>query len=360
MDDPRDRVTETAFRIAPELLGARLATPKRRALALLLDLMLAATLAELGGGFFVGIVAAVLFFRLVMRSGRSRPLRRVGRSVVALFGAIFIFGLAVVLTRGDGTSPSDSPGRWDWSDSAAVSQALSEIERKYVPPDRRLDALLPTEVAAMLESFTATPPDTLSPEGRVAAAAALHAFGDAFAARDSVALDSLHATVRDLVAGAELHRRAQAITTLETRLGRLKKENERLTEEVEHPSFLRSLKALAADFGLSLGWFGLYFTLVPAWWDGYTPGKRLFRIRVYRLDGRPMTLWAAFERFGGYAAGLATGLLGFAQVFWDPNRQGIHDKISGTVVVRMKDARTVLRIPDSTGPLEPDKLPRPR
>ena len=47
-----------------------------------------------------------------------------------------------------------------------------------------------------------------------------------------------------------------------------------------------------------------------------------------------MTWWAAFERAGGYAAGFATGLLGFAQVYWDANRQCIHDRISGTVVVQ--------------------------
>jgi len=27
-------------------------------------------------------------------------------------------------------------------------------------------------------------------------------------------------------------------------------------------------------------------------------------------------------------------LLGFAQVYWDANRQAIHDRIAGTVVVR--------------------------
>ena len=36
---------------------------------------------------------------------------------------------------------------------------------------------------------------------------------------------------------------------------------------------------------------------------------------------------------GGYAAGFATVLPGFAQVFWDANRQGIHDRIVGTVVI---------------------------
>ena len=64
-----------------------------------------------------------------------------------------------------------------------------------------------------------------------------------------------------------------------------------------------------------------------------TPGKRALRIRVVRLDGNPVSWWHAFERAGGYAAGLATGTLGFAQIYWDPNRQGIHDKVAGTVVI---------------------------
>jgi uncharacterized RDD family membrane protein YckC len=55
-------------------------------------------------------------------------------------------------------------------------------------------------------------------------------------------------------------------------------------------------------------------------------------MRVLRLDGGAITWWVAFERAGGYAAGLATGLLGFAQVMWDANRQAIHDRIVGTVV----------------------------
>jgi uncharacterized RDD family membrane protein YckC len=79
---------------------------------------------------------------------------------------------------------------------------------------------------------------------------------------------------------------------------------------------------------------GLYFTATVALWQGRTPGKRLLHIRVVRLNGKPIGWWAAFERFGGYAAGVATGLLGFAQIFWDKNRQAIHDKIAETAVVR--------------------------
>jgi len=35
-----------------------------------------------------------------------------------------------------------------------------------------------------------------------------------------------------------------------------------------------------------------------------------------------------------YAASVVTGLTGFLQIFWDSNRQGLHDKVASTVVVR--------------------------
>jgi len=70
------------------------------------------------------------------------------------------------------------------------------------------------------------------------------------------------------------------------------------------------------------------------WMKGQTPGKRAMGLRVVRLDGQPITGWHAFERAGGYAAGIATGTLGFLQIYWDANRQAIHDKVAGTVVIQ--------------------------
>jgi len=93
------------------------------------------------------------------------------------------------------------------------------------------------------------------------------------------------------------------------------------------------LLGLIDDLGFGLGWASLYLTVALSAWKGQTVGKRIMRIRVLRLDGQPITWWTAFERAGGYAAGFATGLLGFAQILWDANRQGIHDRIVGTVVV---------------------------
>ena len=46
-------------------------------------------------------------------------------------------------------------------------------------------------------------------------------------------------------------------------------------------------------------------------------------------------VWIAFERFGGYAASATLGLLGFLQILWDRNRQGLHDKAAGTAVLRV-------------------------
>ena len=85
--------------------------------------------------------------------------------------------------------------------------------------------------------------------------------------------------------------------------------------------------------GLGVGWAMLYFTLLPYYWNGQTVGKRLLRLRVVELTGKPMTLLHCLGRYGGYAAGMATGMFGFAQVFWDVNRQAIQDKIAHTVVL---------------------------
>ncbi|MDT8340111.1 MAG: RDD family protein [Longimicrobiales bacterium] len=97
--------------------------------------------------------------------------------------------------------------------------------------------------------------------------------------------------------------------------------------------FAALLRDIWEETGSAVGIWSLYFTAVVTLSNGYTPGKRALGIRVVRLDGEPFTWWTAFERAGGYAAGFATGLLGFAQVFWDPNRQCVHDRIVGTAVV---------------------------
>lgn len=91
------------------------------------------------------------------------------------------------------------------------------------------------------------------------------------------------------------------------------------------------------NLGVSVGWAMVYFTLALYWMRGQTPGKKIMGLRVVELTGRPLTLILCFSRYGGYAAGLATGGFGFVQLLWDPNRQTIQDKIAHTVVVNAKE-----------------------
>jgi len=103
------------------------------------------------------------------------------------------------------------------------------------------------------------------------------------------------------------------------------------------------LKLWADEVGLGLGWAIAYFALLPVWWNGQTLGKRLFGLRIVELTGKPITVMHAFKRYGGYAAGMATGMFGFAQIFWDRNRQAIQDKTAHTVVVDERRARKLAR-----------------
>jgi hypothetical protein len=96
------------------------------------------------------------------------------------------------------------------------------------------------------------------------------------------------------------------------------------------------LDELVEAVGASFGWGIVYFSLLPAWWGGQTVGKKLFGLKVVELTGKPMTVMLSLRRYGGYAAGLATGGLGFVGLLWDANRQALHDKAAHTVVIDLR------------------------
>ena len=61
-----------------------------------------------------------------------------------------------------------------------------------------------------------------------------------------------------------------------------------------------------------------------------------FPVQIYTEKEREKISSLQNGRYGGYGAGLATGLMGFLQIYWDPNRQAIQDKISETLVVDIR------------------------
>ena len=79
------------------------------------------------------------------------------------------------------------------------------------------------------------------------------------------------------------------------RIAELEEQIDKLEDDVERARRRsRGLRAWVADslhdIGAGLGWGIVYFSLLPAWWQGQTLGKKLLRLRVVELSGQPLTV----------------------------------------------------------------------
>lgn len=93
--------------------------------------------------------------------------------------------------------------------------------------------------------------------------------------------------------------------------------------DVNRPEVMQQYNYIAV-----LVWFGITVVMVGLF--GFTPGKALLGLRVMRIDGKAMvTPLRAIPRT------LLTGLL-LPPAFADADGRGLHDKITGTVVVRTR------------------------
>ena len=70
-------------------------------------------------------------------------------------------------------------------------------------------------------------------------------------------------------------------------------------------------------------------------WKGTTIGGIVLKLQVVRYDGGPLTFPVALVRGLAAAFSAFVLLLGFFWIGWDRDKQGWHDKIAGTVVVRL-------------------------
>lgn len=192
----------------------------------------------------------------------------------------------------------------------------------YASVDDALLALAPERPAAQ-----ARPQDGAGDAGELAEAA-LAVVGTA--AEAGPAAD---AAAQRLEQKAQRHK----IKVLEERLQQLEQERE-LDPRAR-------LRRWVDEVGLNLAWALAYFVMWPLVWPGQTPGKRLLGLQVVELTGKPARLMLNLRRYGGYAAGMATGGMGFLQIFWDANRQAIQDKAAHTAVIDLRNPGR-LRLPD--------------
>jgi len=85
--------------------------------------------------------------------------------------------------------------------------------------------------------------------------------------------------------------------------------------------------------------FWLYYWLFTGL-KGQTPGKMALGIRVVDEQGnKPGLERAALREIAGRLVSSVTFLLGFLWIIWDGRRQGWHDKIARTFVVRAASGR---------------------
>jgi uncharacterized RDD family membrane protein YckC len=70
-------------------------------------------------------------------------------------------------------------------------------------------------------------------------------------------------------------------------------------------------------------------------WKNTTIGGIVLGLKVTRVDGQPVTFTVALIRSLAAAFSVVVLFLGFLWIAWDPEKQGWHDRIAGTVVVRL-------------------------
>lgn len=87
------------------------------------------------------------------------------------------------------------------------------------------------------------------------------------------------------------------------------------------------------------GVIGILIGLAYYWYcwtrqDGQTLGKRILHLRVIKADGTPISDSDAVLRFLGYHINTWVFMIGWIWLLFDSNRQGWHDKLVSTYVVR--------------------------
>ena len=83
--------------------------------------------------------------------------------------------------------------------------------------------------------------------------------------------------------------------------------------------------------------FLICFSFYTWFWlhGGQTLGMRVWRLRLQRIDGQPITIWQALLRFMVAIPSLALAGLGLLWILVDKDKLAWHDRISESMIVRL-------------------------
>ncbi|MBI1257224.1 MAG: RDD family protein [Chloroflexi bacterium] len=87
------------------------------------------------------------------------------------------------------------------------------------------------------------------------------------------------------------------------------------------------------------GFLGFVIGVLYQWYfltqqNGQTPGKRVMGIRVIKVNGAPLQAADVIVRYIGYYINSIVFGLGWIWALFDKDKQGWHDKLAGTYVVK--------------------------
>jgi len=320
--DTRDRITPAAFVPDESLLNLPLARPWRRCGAMLFDLMVVATLTSLNDGFLVALLAATWIFYKVKNTQLFKVLADRIAWLKRVLGLVVIILVIVMIGKSFLSTDIDNTNTSKLNSFVTIGKVTSSAYAGHQCDT--VDCWKP-HLTEFINNTAELTPEFSKEE----------ALDDVL---EGSSLTDEEKTILKEWAIAQPQwniSRKQEITSKPQENKKL--ENKDVSSPTASP--MQWVFGIIEDLGLGFGFAAIYFTCFTAWFNGQTLGKMLFNTRVIQLNNEPLGLWSSFGRYGGYGAGLATGLLGFIQVYWDANRQTIQDQISATVVIDLTLAK---------------------
>lgn len=81
----------------------------------------------------------------------------------------------------------------------------------------------------------------------------------------------------------------------------------------------------------------VYVLLFWVNYDGSTPGKKFLGIKIVKENGEKLNYPSAIVRYIGYLVSSLPLALGYIWMLWDKKKQTWHDKLAGTIVIKIEN-----------------------
>ena len=105
-----------------------------------------------------------------------------------------------------------------------------------------------------------------------------------------------------------------------------------ISTSIDSTIWMTQFKALSNVISFVLS--GFYFVIFWAW-RGQTLGMMVAGVKVIRTDGTALDVGHSIVRYLGYIISIIPLFLGFIWIAFDPRKQGWHDKLAETYVVKL-------------------------